>query len=98
MAKISEEALSEWLNNPAAASLRRALEERIKWLTGERAGVFFPGEPARTQEAIIEIEARLTELWSVRSWLESSDHFRSETENAEHERVLPVRLPGTGSA
>lgn len=78
--------------------LRQTLDNRINWLAGERAGVFFPGEPARTQEAIIEIEARLTELRSVRGLLESTENFMRETNDAEHERLLPGRLSGTGQA
>lgn len=88
-------AITEWLAHQAASALRLALDERINWLSAERAGVFFPGEATRTQETIIEIEARLCELRAFASWLQTADQFRSEIDHAQHERILPGRVSGT---
>lgn len=74
----------EWLEHPVANALRRTIDQRIEWLLEERSGVFFPGEPGKTQEAIVDMEARLAELRAVRTWITSEENFQSETFNGKH--------------
>ena len=97
---LSAAQTQEWLENPVTATLVRALKGRQTFLQKSRNRIFFPGDPQRTQEAIIEIEAAMNEVRIQLSWLETAEGLISETSaelsDAEQERDLSHGLSGTG--
>ena len=96
--KLGAAQIEEWLKSPVTRVLLLQLSEQEGELLNARAQVFFPQEAQRTQEVIIEMEARLHELRRLIDRLSSRDGFVEALEETEDEQVwnLPRGLSRTG--
>jgi hypothetical protein len=92
--------IEEWLRSDVTKALLRVLNERADWLEMARRGIFFPGEPNRTQEALCVVDGQqgeISHLLSILSNIESMEQTFYER-LPEWQRSVAGRVSGTGQA
>ena len=99
MPLLTKPQVEEWLRTPVTQELLAWLKERRDWLAHSRGQVFFAGEPNKTQEAILGLEAQRVEIESFIAVLERSEDFEEAFyDRMEPERRDAGRLSGAGQA
>lgn len=77
---MKQQQIEEWAENPVTIHLHKLIEEELKIF--EQMDMFFPGEPQKTQEALLKMIASASELQRVQLALEGDfSEFSSEDES-----------------
>jgi len=71
------DALTEWLEHPVTAWFAQVIQTRADEAVVNRANVFYPGEPNKTQELISRLNGAVDELNAI--W-HSLNEVRSDSE------------------
>jgi hypothetical protein len=92
--------IEEWLRSDVTKALIRALNERADWLETARRGIFFPGEPHKTQEAICVVDGQQGEVEYLLTLMSSTDNLEQTFYErvAEWQRDMARRVSGAGQA
>ena len=82
---VTAEQIKDWTENPTTRTLRWLIQEEIKAiLETSIVDCFFPNDPQKTQENLIELEARLT-TWRLMDEFLDGDWSYLEVEEIEDE-------------
>ena len=85
MRQVTAEQIRDWTENPVTIELRKLVQEEIEGIQETTVtDCFFPGEPQKTQENLIELEARLS-AWVLMDELLDGDWSYLEQEEIEDE-------------
>jgi hypothetical protein len=92
--------IEEWLRSDVTKALLRVLNERSDWLEQARRGIFFPGEPNRTQEAICVVDGQQGEVAHLLALMSNTDSMEQTFYERlpEWQRDMARRVSGTGQA
>lgn len=83
--RISKQQIEEWAENPVTLELLRNIQEETKEIVGTAiTDCVFPGEPNKTHENLIELEARGRTFALLGELLEGDWSYFEEPEE-EHE-------------
>jgi len=75
----SQEVIDEWVDSPVTEYLRYLVDEEIEFYDGRP--LFFPGDPQKTQETLLETLSTVTALQRVQEALKGDfSEFSSEDE------------------
>jgi len=92
--------VEEWLRSDVTRSVVANLKERAEWLELQRRGLYFPGEPYRTQEAIVGIDGHQAELDALIRLFDDFETLEKALNERfpESQRRVASGLPRAGSA
>ena len=80
--RVNPQQVVDWSDNPTTKALLNLIQEEIKEIQETSVtDCFFPGEPQKTQENLIELEARLNTWESLVEFLEGDWSYFEEIED-----------------
>ena len=80
--RVSPQQIEDWSENPTTVELLKLVQEEIEGIQETSVtDCFFPGEPQKTQENLIELEARLSAWRLMAEFLEGDWSYLEEIED-----------------
>jgi len=87
MSKISKEQITDWTENPVTLAIIELCEKELDDIKDTpMTECFVPGDPTRTQENLIELEARERVWGQWVAFLQGDWSYFEEDEEVQHER------------
>jgi hypothetical protein len=94
---VKPEQIAEWFENPVTQRFHELLKKRLDEAYAQRAEVYFPGEPYKTQESkanLLGVEGELADLVQM---FEEKDLSQLEESAIDEERVRNPPRPRPGA-